>query len=229
MPKLKDKNLVRDVHQAVLKKIVTLEIEPGGIINEKSLLEELGVSRTPLRMALTMLRQENLIGGEPNKSSFARDLSLNEFRELVESLIIIEKNTHCLAAERMTSEELSAIEEAGAAVEKAIADHDFWALTRENFTFHELISRACRNDILHRFHQTLRTRAERYSYLAVSKDIGDGGRSVMEHNSLISKQHRELILALRKRDVDRVEAVSIKHVNLFKQRVFLFFNRISYR
>lgn len=229
MPKLKDKNLVRDVHQAVLKKIVTLEIEPGGIIDEKSLLEELGVSRTPLRMALTMLRQENLIGGEPNKSSFARDLSLNEFRELVESLIIIEKNTHCLAAERMTSEELSAIEEAGAAVEKAIADHDFWALTRENFTFHELISRACRNDILHRFHQTLRTRAERYSYLAVSKDIGDGGRSVMEHNSLISKQHRELILALRKRDVDRVEAVSIKHVNLFKQRVFLFFNRISYR
>ena len=96
-------------------------------------------------------------------------------------------------------------------------------------SFHGLISRACRNDILYRFHQTLRTRAERYSYLAVSRDIGDGGRSVIEHNTLISKQHRELILALRKRDVDRVEAISIKHVNLFKQRVFLFFNRISYR
>jgi DNA-binding GntR family transcriptional regulator len=229
MPKLKDKNLVQDVHQAILKKIVTLEIEPGEIINEKSLLEEFGVSRTPLRMALAILRQENLVGGEPNKSSFARDLSLSEFRELVESLIIIEKNTHCLAAERMTPEELSAIEDAGAAVERAIADRDFWAITRQNFSFHGLISSACHNDILHRIHQTLRTRAERYSYLAVSKDIDDGGRPAIEHNTLISRQHRELILALRKRDLDRVEAISIKHVNLFKQRVIQFFNRISYR
>jgi DNA-binding GntR family transcriptional regulator len=201
MPKIKDKNLVQDVHQAVLKKIVTLEIEPGEIINENSLLEELGVSRTPLRMALTILKQENLIGGEQNKSSFVKDLSLNEFRELVESLIIVEKNTHCLAARRMTSEELCAIENAGAAVDRAIANNDFWGLTKENFFFHGLISRACRNNILSRFHQTLRIQAERYSYLAVSKDLGKVGGSVIEHNALISKQHRELIQALRKRDV----------------------------
>jgi DNA-binding GntR family transcriptional regulator len=229
MPKLKDKNLVQDVLQAILKKIVTLEIEPGEIINEKSLLGELGVSRTPLRMALTILRQENLIGGEPNKSSFVKDLSLSEFRELFESLIIVEKNVHCLAAERMTAQELSAIEAAAAAVDRAIENHDFWELTKHNFTFHGLISRASRNEILYRFHQTLRTQAERYSYLAVSKDLGDKGWSVAEHNALISKQHRDLIGALRKRDVDRVETISIKHVNLFKKRVFVFFDTISYR
>jgi len=229
MPKLKDKNLVQDVHQAILKKIVTLEIEPGEIVNEKSLLEELGVSRTPLRMALTILRQENLIGGEPNKSSFVKDLSLNEFRELVESLIIIEKNTHCLAAERMTSKELSVIEDAAAAVDRAIANHDFWEITRQNFSFHGLISRACRNGILGRFHETLRTQAERYSYLAVSKDISGQNRSFIEHNALICKQHRELIQSIKKRDLEAVEAISITHVNLFKERVFKVFNTISYR
>jgi DNA-binding GntR family transcriptional regulator len=229
MPKTRDKDLVREVYQVLLKKIITLEIKPGETIREASLLEELKVSRTPLRMALTMLRQDNLIEGEPNKSSFVKGLSIDEFRSLIESLIIIEKNAACLAAERITPGDFKKIEESCAAVDRAIEDKDLWGLTSNNFTFHGLISRAGGNDFLFRFQQTLRHQAERFSFLAISREINGDAPPIREHHRKISLQHRELIEALRQGDADLVEEISIRHIVLFQERIFRLFKEVSYR
>jgi len=229
MPKTRDKDLVREVYRVLLKKIITLEIKPGETIREAGLLEELKVSRTPLRMALTMLRQDNLIEGEPNKSSFVKSLSIDEFRNLIESLIIIEKNAACLAAERIAPGEFKEIEQSCAAVDRAIKDKDLWGLTSNNLTFHGLISKASGNDFLYRFQQTLRHQAERFSYLAISREIKGDALSVKEHHRKISVQHRELIDALRQGDADLVEEISIKHIVLFQERILRLFKEVSYR
>lgn len=229
MPKTKDKDLVKEAYQALLKKIITLEIKPGETIREAGLLEELQVSRTPLRMALTMLRQDNFIEGEPNKSSFVKGLSIDEFRSLIESLIIIEKNAACLAAERLHPAALDRIKQAAAAVDQAIRDGDSWGLTSHNFRFHGLISQAGGNDHLFRFQQVLRHQAERFSYLAVSREINGGAPSVTDHHRRISGQHQELIEALEQGDADRVEEISIRHIILFQERVFRLFKEVSYR
>lgn len=229
MPKKKDTDLVTEVYRALLKKIITLELKPGETIREPLLLDELKVSRTPLRMAITMLRQDNFIEGEPNKSSFVKGLSLDEFRNLIESLIIIEKNAACLAAERISSDAIEKIERACDAVDQAIENGDLWGLTSNNFHFHGIISKTCENDYLYRFQQILRHQAERFSYLAISRKINGGALSVREHHRKISNQHRELVNAVKKGDADLVEKISIEHIVLFQERVLRLFKEVSYR
>ena len=51
-------------------------------LNEVHLARQLGVSRTPLREALTRLVSEGLVDSRPRRGFFARPLSLGEFREL---------------------------------------------------------------------------------------------------------------------------------------------------
>jgi DNA-binding GntR family transcriptional regulator len=144
-------------------------------------------------------------------------------------LIIIEKNAACLAAERIAPGDFEEIERSAAAIDQAIKDKDLWGLTSNNFNFHGLISKACGNDFLFRFQQTLRHQAERFSFLAISRELNGDAPSVREHHRRISIQHRELIEALRKGEADLVEEISIKHIVLFQERIFRLFKEVSYR
>ena len=53
-------NLKTQAYNAIRRKIVTCEYAPGTFINEELLTNELGLSRTPIRDALSRLEQEGL-------------------------------------------------------------------------------------------------------------------------------------------------------------------------
>ena len=55
--------MARDVYSRIKRKIIKLELQPGEIINEKNLENELGVGRTPIREALLTLKVEKFIEG----------------------------------------------------------------------------------------------------------------------------------------------------------------------
>ena len=58
MPKTNLKTLA---YNKIRQKIVTCEYAPGTFLNEEILTEALGLSRTPIRDALSRLEQEGLI------------------------------------------------------------------------------------------------------------------------------------------------------------------------
>ena len=47
-------NLVEKAYDALKKKILCMEFKPGDYLNEKALMEELGIGRTPLRQAIIL-------------------------------------------------------------------------------------------------------------------------------------------------------------------------------
>lgn len=61
--KLQSYNIIKD-------KIIRCEYAPNTLINEEALREELGVSRTPIRDALSRLEQEGLIQILPKRASW---------------------------------------------------------------------------------------------------------------------------------------------------------------
>ena len=60
-------NLKTLAYKTIKQKIVTCEYAPGMYLNEEILTEELKISRTPIRDALSRLEQEGLIEIKPKK------------------------------------------------------------------------------------------------------------------------------------------------------------------
>ena len=88
-------NLKTQAYNTIRQKIVTCEYAPGTFLNEELLTTELGLSRTPVRDALSRLEQEGLIEIKPKKGIIVMPLSINtinmifEVRQLYEPYILL--------------------------------------------------------------------------------------------------------------------------------------------
>ena len=71
-------NLKTLAYTAIRHKIITCEYAPGTFLNEERLTEELRLSRTPVRDALSRLEQEGLIEIRPKRGIMVTPLSVND-------------------------------------------------------------------------------------------------------------------------------------------------------
>jgi DNA-binding GntR family transcriptional regulator len=75
-------------------------LAPGVPLLETSIASQLGVSRTPVREALSRLAPENLVTVVPGKGAFVTYISLADIRELFQMRLILEPAAARLAAQR---------------------------------------------------------------------------------------------------------------------------------
>jgi len=86
--------LSSQVHEILRKRITTLEMKPGTVINVGALSEELGVSPIPIREALKQLTERGLVEGKHSKSYRVVSLSDQRVKEIFDVRILFE--THAL-------------------------------------------------------------------------------------------------------------------------------------
>ncbi len=112
----RQRNIADQAYTYLRDQIIMVELEPGAPINERALVEQLGVSRTPIREAIRRLSSEGLIEIQPNVGTFVSRLSLTKLEEghLIRSSL--EGATIRSAAERFDAA-------ADARLEKAMARH----------------------------------------------------------------------------------------------------------
>lgn len=213
-----------NVYSEIKRRIITLRIKPGEVLEEKRLSEELGVGRTPVREALLLLKSEGLIESQPNKTAYVKEMTLKGVKDLFESLMTIEKVTASLAVQRITPEILKEIENTCREIEKAIKRGDITIIELQNRHFHRLIAKASDNDYLFSIHENLRNQAERLSYLAISKDY-ENAPSLREHLQKIKEQHRVMVKCLKEKNIKEMEKLSIEHIRLFQSRIMLYLNQ----
>ena len=77
-------NLTKVVHHLVRSKIITQELKPGSKIIEGELAKEMGVSRTPLKIALNRLDKEGLVEIIPRKGTCVKEFSTKDVKEIYE-------------------------------------------------------------------------------------------------------------------------------------------------
>jgi len=86
------------------------EFQPGERLSELPLVARLGVSRTPLRLALERLAQEGLLEPVPSGGFLVRSFTLSDIWDAIEMRGVLEGTAARLAAERLESaKELSLI------------------------------------------------------------------------------------------------------------------------
>ncbi len=136
-----------DLLHELRERIVSSEFSPGAALNEKTLAEEYQVSRTPIRDVLIRLEGENLVGNTPGRGFFVKNVTVTEFREILEIRVHLCELIGQLVAERITAPELDALRELHGEIS---ADEELEALRQYDIRFHRLIDEATHNAALAR-------------------------------------------------------------------------------
>ena len=114
------------VREALEQMIVTGDLADGERLDEVTLAERFGCSRTPLREAFQALAASGLVQLIPRRGAFVRHPGLEEMVEMFEVMAELEALCGRLAARRVTPGLLAALQATVAACEAAVArdDHD---------------------------------------------------------------------------------------------------------
>ena len=70
------------IYEALRDQICLLDLPPGASLREQPLAEEFGVSRTPVREALTMLRIDGLVTRQPGGGTSVSTVDLKSMRDV---------------------------------------------------------------------------------------------------------------------------------------------------
>ncbi|MEW6028117.1 MAG: GntR family transcriptional regulator [Chloroflexota bacterium] len=83
-------NLSSDVFSVLKERIIRWEYAPGHRFTEESLCKEFGVSRSPVREALRMLVENQLVEKTPHKGYSVKQLDMQEIHELYDVRMALE-------------------------------------------------------------------------------------------------------------------------------------------
>ena len=119
MPNISVVDLAADrAYLAIRGLIVSLELPPGAVIDERELMERLGLGRTPVREALRRLAQEQLVEVFPRRGMFVTGVDVRDLARISEVRAALEPEAARLAADRATDVEREELADLGDGIKK---------------------------------------------------------------------------------------------------------------
>lgn len=88
--KKKERGLKNTIYSDLKEKLINCVYEPGTVLNEIQLTNEYGVSRTPVREAISRLEMDGYISILPKKGIYVTDISLGDVMQIFQTRIEIE-------------------------------------------------------------------------------------------------------------------------------------------
>src|ERR1700736_3113100 len=111
IPRLDTQSTFRDLAYAALKRAITaMDIYDHAQeirLDERRLSDGLGVSRTPIREAMTVLEQEGFVRTRPRRGIFVVRKTKREIVEMITVMAALESMAARLAAERASDGEIA--------------------------------------------------------------------------------------------------------------------------
>jgi DNA-binding GntR family transcriptional regulator len=194
--------------EKIREAIVTGELGLGEALSEDRLAVSLGVSRTPVREALTSLQMQGLINILPQRGSFVFHPSESDVAELCEFRVMAETRAMWLAHSRDRNRTLEQLRKAQGNMETAVQAGDDRSTAQADAAFHDAFFVNCGNQFLVQAYDLISGRISAI-------------RSLLLHPQTIRSRsvddHHEIIEAFGASDLVRAEAVLAAHI--MKMRV----------
>src|SRR5947209_12985738 len=105
-------SFAKEAYAALKRAITTMDIydHPQEIrLDERRLSEGLGVSRTPIREAMTLLEQEGFVRTRPRRGIFVVRKTKREIVEMITVMAALESMAARLAAERAQDDDIAGL------------------------------------------------------------------------------------------------------------------------
>lgn len=192
-------------YESLKRAITDMDIYGAGEeirLDERQLSQDLGVSRTPIREALTVLEQEGFVRSVPRRGIFVIRKSKREIIELIQVWAALESMAARLAVERASDPELADLGRIFSEFETEEPAGHMHEYSEANIRFHQTVIRLSGCALIQEMTENLflHMRAIR----AVS--VRQGNRAAQS-----KADHGRIIAALRRRDAAEAEAAVRDH------------------
>jgi DNA-binding GntR family transcriptional regulator len=208
-PPVENLTLWQRVYDHLRNEILAGELEPGTELAEVALSEHLGVSRGPVREAISRLAAEGLVTVRPRRGAVVRSLSKEEFLELYEVREALEMRAVLLAVPRLGPDGLAELSRLNDAMESSAAGQDVEGFFEANAAFHRVLLEASGNSVLQEFYRQLLGQLGRYRIRSLTLR-GNLQRSVAEHAAILR--------AARRGDAERAARLMGDHIRVPQRR-----------
>lgn len=196
---------LRDVVFNTLRQaILTGELKPGERLMEIHLANKLGVSRTPIREAIRKLELEGLVTMIPRRGAEVAQITGKSLQDVLEVRRSLDALCAELACERISNEEIAALEAACKDFEEATHTRDTRVIAAADVALHDIIIKATNNNRLVQLVNNLAEQMYRYRFEYI-KDYSMHSRLVEEH--------RIIFEAIRKKDKETAAAAAVMHID----------------
>ena len=199
----KNTSLANQVFALIEKNILTGVYPAGELITEPKLSTELGVSRTPVREALTRLEAERLIKQTPS-GMLVLGISPKDVDEMYAVKKAIEPYATVLAIQHMTEEDITHLKEIIEQQEFYVAKSNAEKIKDLDTEFHDVIYEASGSptfaSILSPLHHKL------MKFRKVSLQFSDRSTQSVE-------EHKKIFAAIEAKDEDAAKALMLEHIN----------------
>ncbi|MDM0070062.1 GntR family transcriptional regulator [Variovorax sp. J31P207] len=204
------RTLSQDVTETLRNWILHGQIQPGERLEEIPLAERLGVSRTPVRAALSTLASEGLINHQPKRGYLVRGFDVDEIAAAYDVRAVLEGLACRNAATRGLTEEqsrrlLDALAEGDRILARGeLRPEDHEPYQQMNVTIHDTLLHAAGNPWVTRF-------AEQAQNIPFASDriiLWDDHAIILRSHG----DHHRIIEAILARDCVRAEQLMREHV-----------------
>jgi GntR family transcriptional regulator of vanillate catabolism len=203
--------------------ILAGELPGGARIAELTLVERLGVSRTPIRAALMRLEQEGLLEALPNGGYAVRTFSEGDVSDAIELRGTMEGLAARFAAERgvaavVLAEARACVAEIDRLFEQPALDDDaFTRYVALNQRFHILLSEMAGSAVLTRELE----RVVSLPFASPSGFVVVQANSPRARDMLIvaQDQHRQVLDAIERREGSRAEGIMREHSRMAQRNL----------
>jgi len=205
LPKITNNKLLRDrIYQLLKKYIIEGELQEGAKITEAEISKQIGVSKTPVREAISRLVIEGLITLHPNKRMTITKISAKDVIEVYQLRKVLCSLAAELLADKITDDEIKELNKIFEEMEIFAEKGDVVKYSKYADNFHSFMTSLSGNKRLENINKNLHEQV----YIYRIKSLSVEGRMKKSLN-----EHKKILEALTKRDSEKAKKKCQEHIN----------------
>lgn len=204
------RNLELEVYDIIKSMILDRTFMPGDKIPLDQLKMDLGVSRTPIVIALKMLEREMLITTKPRRGHFVRTFSEHEILDVLEIREAFEALGARRAANRITASQIVELRKMFSDINVEGNFKELATYAKEDQRFHEFITEIAGGEVF-----SCVFKAYAIVIFTYHADLPGG---FVRHPRETIQEHLDMIEAICNRDADRAEQLMRNHMRQSREK-----------
>ena len=204
---LEIKGITENIAHVLRDRIITGELKPAARLNEAELAAVLGVSRAPIREALSILEKDSLVARLPRRGTYVSEMTVDTLEKVYQVRIMIES----FAIDLFEKGGIKNLVDAERALRLASnlvipSSEDKDAMLRYVFAFadfHVGLIKATGNEWLIRFYQSITLNLARFQFICMY---------VPGLTSQSLEMHEKILVSLKSGDYARAKTLLTSHI-----------------
>ena len=198
-------SLEAKVYSELQDAILMGSFKKGEALTELALSEKLGVSRTPVRGALSRLSEEGLVELIPNRGAVVVGITKEDLVDIYRIRMRLEGLASTMAAEKITDKEKKELIETAELSEFYIKKNDGEHIKELDTQFHQTIYKACGSRMLEKVLSDLHRNIKAYRKVSLTSPVR-AKKSVEEHHQILNA-----IIRGDAAEADRLTSLHVEH------------------